>query len=88
MKSPGQVVVFDAGLNAAPLIQEVVLVALAPAVVEHLAFASVAVVEEPTHSVEKKLNMDQTWKYTLTSIRSLTVHLICIKFNFFKGWQS
>ena len=66
MQSPGQVVVFDTGLNAAPLIQEVVLVALAPAVVEHLAFASVAVVEEPTHSVEKKLNMGQTWKYPPT----------------------
>ena len=56
MQGSGQVVLLDTRFDAVPLVHEVVLVALAPTIVEHLAFTGVGVVEEPTHSVGIKRN--------------------------------
>ena len=52
LKGPREVVFVDTGLDAVALVQEVVPVRLAPAVVKELALAGVRVVEETPHSVK------------------------------------
>jgi hypothetical protein len=52
LKGPGEPIFVNAGLDAVPLVQEVVPVGLAAAVVKSFALAGVRVIEETHHSVE------------------------------------
>ena len=50
MDCPRKLLIGDAGLDAISLVDKVVIVSLAAAVVEHLALASVRIIEETAHS--------------------------------------